>query len=192
MSMWILIFGVFTVIAAGGVVFSRKSLHSALWLVVTLVLVAVHFALLGAEFLAALQMLIYAGAIMVLMVFVIMLLGAEQEVEWGNTKVPAYAGAVFCGAFCGIVFVLGTGITSLPLAKPMPGAVLSGTAAVLGRLLFSEHVYAFELMGVLLFAAIVGAVVLAKEKKRPLAPGRGLRAVREREMEPEELKSSGS
>lgn len=177
------ILGAMTVAAAGGVVFAQKSLYSALSLIATMFFIAVHFALLGAEFLAAVQVMVYAGAIMVLVVFVIMLLGLDMDNDAHRLRIPSYISAVLAALFASAVgFAIhraAGGISKLTavVAEPAHDAASLGNSQTLGRLLFSEYVFAFEVTGVLLLAAIIGAVVLAQDKKRPLAKGRGLSAM---------------
>ena len=180
MTAAMIICGLLTITSAVGVIFSRKALTSALWLIAALVLIAVHFALLGAQFLALLQILIYAGAIMVLMVFVVMLLGTEQGVEWQTFRMPSYVGAALCGLLGGGIIALNRSVESFPLAPPGEGAPVPMNAANLGWEMLTHYLLPFQLIGLLLFAAVVGAVILAKEERRPLAPGRGLRAAQER------------
>ncbi len=178
---------VLTVISALGVVFSQKTLNSALSLVVTLFLVAAHFALLGADFLASLQVMIYAGAIMVLVVFVIMLLGLEQPADGAVFGVPTYIAALFCGLLVGIlIFAISNSfLGALPVTEI---AVTAGTPEAVGNLLLTKYVFPFQLAGLLLLAAVVGAVVLAHEPKRPLAAGRGLAAIRRKYAQSESEK----
>ena len=180
MTTAMLIFGVLTVMAACGVVFSVKTFHSALWLVATLFLIAIHFALLGADFLAALQIMVYAGAIMVLVLFVIMLLGLNEEVDPSRLNFTAYLSAAVTGAFLGVLLF----IVRHPgwLGAQFPTAAVSGSSgspAGVGYLLFTKYLYPFEITSLLLLAAIIGAVILAYEPKRALPPGRGLKAKRQ-------------
>jgi len=172
-------FGILTVITASGVILARSALNSALWLVVTLFLVAVHFALLGADFIAATQVLVYAGAIMVLVVFVIMLIGIDpiprrRLFSLGNT-----ISALVTGGFVGtLVYVAESGFSfPVSLANTEGVADLGSTASV-GKRLFENYLFGFEIASLLLLAAIIGAVVIAKEPKRPFKAGRGLKAVR--------------
>jgi len=178
-----MIFGVMTVLTASGVIFSRKAMHSALFLVATLFLVAFHFALLGADFLAALQVLIYAGAIMVLVIFVIMLLGLreginpEEKISRPDMAIPTVLATIMSGLMLGLlVFAFWQGVTLPEGSEPRE---MVGTAKAIGQVLFTKYLYPFELVSLLLLAAIIGAVVLAFDAKRPLAPGRGLKAMRE-------------
>ena len=173
--------GALTILSACGVVFSHKSLNSALSLVATLFLVSIHFALLGAEFLAALQIMIYAGAIMVLVVFVIMLLGLDKDSEVKPSAAPRIFAAVLAALFACVV---GFGVTHGNLAvsilsqlSPSEAPPVAGTPQEIGKLLYTQYIFAFEITGVLLLAAIIGAVTLAYDPRRPLAKGRGLRAM---------------
>lgn len=187
MNLAMLIFGVLTVLSALGVVCSKKTLYSALWLVVTFFLVAIHYGLLGAHFLATLQILVYAGAIMVLVVFVILLLGLNEKAnEPKALKFPLFLTALLVGAFVGILLVgvlpIATGSSGTYVAHVTPelaGVVLTGTPKEVGIALFGKFLFPFEIVSVLLLAGVIGAVVLAYEPRRRLGPGRGLRAKQE-------------
>lgn len=187
MTIPMLIFGILLLVSAAGVVFAKKPLNSALCLVATLFFVAAHFALIGADFVAALQILIYAGAIMVLVIFVIMLLGVEKD-EGRESFVYACFVSIFVGLFLALL-VVGTSHFSTPLQTS--GLDLGASAAAkldtgakgVGAVLFTKYLYPFEVVSLLLLAAMIGAVVLASEKKRPLPAGRGLSAVRKNEEE---------
>ena len=198
------VFGLLTVCSALGVVFFGKPLYSALSLVLTLFLVAINFALLGAQFLAATQIMVYAGAIMVLVVFVIMLLGLQ--VVTVSEKRSGYRAAALGVS---LVLVLGLGqifryqiipvfsqeslwkpaaaASSIPgssipgssiAAAPAAGE-LQGTTEAVGERMFTKFIYPFEVVSLLLLAAIIGATVIAYEPKRSLPLGRGLRAKQE-------------
>ncbi|MCB0323529.1 MAG: NADH-quinone oxidoreductase subunit J [Bdellovibrionales bacterium] len=173
-AMWI--FGVLTVLSALGVVFAPRPLHSALWLVGTLFFLAVHFALMGADFIAALQVVVYAGAIMVLVVFVIMLLGLDEGPTQNQSRLTLYSGAIFCGLFLGLLLFAFTHQLSFPIGSGVSNGSV-GDPREVGRVLVTDFLYAFEVIALLLFAAIIGAVLLANDRKRPLMPGRGLKAV---------------
>ena len=152
-----------------------KPLNSALCLVSTLYLVAVHFAIQGADFVAALQVLIYAGAIMVLVIFVIMLLGADAEVKEKFLKLHGVIGAALCGIFVSILYVA---FSNMQFPEANSTQSVRGTTEAIGALLFNQFLYPFEIVSLLILAATVGAVLLAQDKKRNLPEGRGLKAVR--------------
>lgn len=173
------VFGIFTVLSSLGVVFSRKPLTSALYLVVTLFLVAVHFALLGAHFIAVIQIMVYAGAIMVLVIFVIMLLGAEPEGTKQRYGISTLFSVVVLGFFLYTVLSSVRSGFKLEVAefiKPQTELLTLGNTEAVGRLLYTKYLFPFELASLLLLAAIIGAVVLALDAKKALPPGRGLRA----------------
>ena len=145
-----------------GVVTFRQPVHAALSLVATLLALAVTYVTLQAHFLAAIQVIVYAGAIMVLFLFVIMLLNVEGQeppphLRW--MRPAAYGGAVLVAA--------GIAITAFVDRSPLPSAgqvaaIQGGSAEQVGTLLFSHYVLAFQLVGVLLLTGIVGAVSLAQ------------------------------
>jgi NADH-quinone oxidoreductase subunit J len=137
----------------------RNPVVNVMSLVVTFFCVAVCYALLAAPFLAAAQILVYAGAILVLFLFVVMLLNAPLPTTDQPRKAQRIVGAA-------AVALVGLGGAALALlVAPAPRApVAEGTAAAIGRLLVGPHLFAFELVSVLLLAALVGAMVLVKRK----------------------------
>jgi len=146
----------------------RSPVASALWLVNTLFNLAAIYVLLDAHFIAAVQVLVYAGAIMVLFLFVIMLLNLDR----GPTDIRGVRGKVVAGV---VGLVLAAELIVLRLAAPpgelqLPaGAVAqsveaSGAVRAVGQPLFQSYLVPFEITSVLLLAAIVGAVVLAKRR----------------------------
>jgi NADH-quinone oxidoreductase subunit J len=165
-------FWIFGVIAMGSALLciTRKNpVASALWLVVTLFSIAALFVLLDAQFLAALQILVYAGAIMVLFLFVIMLLNLGRPGP-SDIKGPLGLGvAVLLGAAL-LLLLQPLTRTTLPSAITLPpGSVpaLQQQQGIVGSVanpLFGAYLIPFEITSVLLLAAIVGAVVLAKRK----------------------------
>jgi NADH-quinone oxidoreductase subunit J len=177
------ILGVLTVLCSIGVVCSKKPLNSALFLVMTLFLVAAHFAVQQAHFLAAVQVLVYAGAIMVLVVFVIMLLGLDSD-EVGNSHwlFRLSASAAVAGFLAILALVVKLGGANV-FDKVIVDAGF-GETKMLGEVLFTKFLFPFELISVLLLSAIIGSVVLAKEAKRGLPKGRGLKA----KQTPEDIK----
>jgi NADH-quinone oxidoreductase subunit J len=138
----------------------RSPIVNVLSLVVTFFCVAVCYALLGASFLAAAQILVYAGAILVLFLFVVMLLNAPEERAAAEPRpVQTVAGfALAAAAAIGGVLLLAAAPSALPSSPP------DGNAIALGRLLVGPYLFAFELISVLLLTALVGALVLVKRK----------------------------
>jgi len=149
------------VASALGLVLRRNPLHGALFLVVNLGCVAVLYLMLGAEFLAAAQVIIYAGAIMVLFVFAIMVLIPGKEETGPDPLRPYRLLALPLGALLllEIVLILRSELLSAPAAARAPGGVAS-----VGRLLFTTYLFPFEVTSVLLLAALVGVLALAKRK----------------------------
>jgi NADH-quinone oxidoreductase subunit J len=152
---------------AFGVIFSRNPVHAALSLVGTLFGIAIHFVNLGAHFLAAVQVVVYAGAIVVLFLFVIMLLGVDRAEQLKTDPLggqrPAAAVVGFVGVLLlGLLAVRGVQVSTGPHSQVgrLDGDVSNIVA--LGRALFTDYVFAFEVTSVLLVIAVVGAVVLAK------------------------------
>lgn len=149
------------------VVTHRNPVYSTMSLVVTLVSLAVLFVLLGAPFIAALQVLIYTGAILVLFLFVIMLLNIGREETGPSTwtsKLPALAAAVIFG---GMVVLFSWRAFSGAAAPPLTGEYVS--FARLARELFDRYLLTFELVGLLLLVAVIAATVVA----RRVEPGEG-------------------
>lgn len=151
------------VVTAVAVVMARDTVNSALFLIVHLLAQAVLFLLLNAQFVAAVQVVVYAGAIMVLFLFVIMMLGIERgedAVEKVRIQRPlALLMGVTLVAIVGIVLSQ----TQLP-QKAFPDEAISANTEAVGRLLFSDYLLAFEITSILLLVAIIGAVVLAQRK----------------------------
>lgn len=158
---------VIVVTGALGVVLFRHPVHSALSLVATLFGVAVLFVAQDAQFLAAVQVIVYAGAIVVLFLFVIMLMGVDQvedlrvEPLTGQRPVAVAAGVALLGLSLVSLFVAG-GVTGAHASLEAPDAARANIAQ-LGGLLFTDYAFAFEITAVLLTIAVVGAVMLARK-----------------------------
>jgi NADH-quinone oxidoreductase subunit J len=139
--------------------FSRSPVTSAMFLVLTMGCLAGLFTLLHAFFLAAVQILVYAGAVMVLFLFVIMLLDLKEEQRRQIKSLSLVAGLVSVGSILAIF------IRSLLAARPGEGAAASmeGATGELGKLLFTKYLLPFEIVSVLLLVAMVGVVLLSKK-----------------------------
>lgn len=156
------------VLFALGVVLARSPVRSALSLVVALFLLAAMFFLLDAHMIAALQVIVYAGAIMVLFLFVIMLLNLQQEpVERARPAQRAIATAFTALFVLAMGLVAWRGLPALP-GPGVEGAVEQafGSTEALAERLFTRHLFAFEVTSVLLLVAIIGAVVVARRLGR--------------------------
>ncbi len=158
-------FGVVAVAAiatAVGLVVRPNPLHGALFLVGNLFCVAVLFLMLGAEFLALAQVIVYAGAIMVLFILAIMLLIPGRAESGPDPLARARRLALPLAAALGLAVVLVASRTGGPAPSAPPGG-----AGAIGRLLFTDYLFPFEVTSLLLLAALVGALTLAK--RRPSA-----------------------
>ncbi|MEA3216498.1 MAG: NADH-quinone oxidoreductase subunit [Acidimicrobiia bacterium] len=163
--------GVILLAGALGVVLLANPVHCALSLVATLFAVAVLFIVQDAQFLAAVQVIVYAGAIVVLFLFVIMLMGIDEaenlDIEPLGGQRPAAHVARVLGLGLTLVVLLAAGSTVTGAANPAT-AIQSDTPNItqLGRLLFSDYVFAFEATAILLTISVVGAVVLGRPPSR--------------------------
>jgi NADH-quinone oxidoreductase subunit J len=148
------------VLGAVSLILQRHPIHSALSLIVVMVALAGLYLLAGAEFVAAVQIIVYGGAIMVLFVFVIMLLNAGEEEHTNFSRLAAYAGIPLAVATGGLI-AAAIARSSLP---PAPAAAVLTSTKSLSMLLFREFVYPFELTSFLILVAILGAIVLAQRE----------------------------
>lgn len=163
MSGVLVIFLVLAAVAVAGAVsliVQKEPIHSALSLIVVMVALAGLYLLMGAEFVAAVQIIVYGGAIMVLFIFVIMLLNAGEEERTNFSKLASYLGIPLALA---ITLMIGAAIAKSSLPPAPQTAELTSTRA-LSHLLFSEFVYPFELTSFLILVAILGAIVLAQRE----------------------------
>ena len=154
------VISVLLVLSSLMVVFLRNVVHCALALVAALFLIAVLFVMLHAPMVGVLQVLVYAGAIMVLFLFVIMFLNPtapepRRKLWWGFGSVAALLLAVSLAALVS---------NGEPPADPVAATEIFGSPEMLGKSLFTEFVLPFEIASVLLLVAIIGAVVLAKRE----------------------------
>jgi NADH-quinone oxidoreductase subunit J len=150
------------VLGAVSLIVQRHPIHSALSLIVVMVALAGLYLLMGAEFVAAVQIIVYGGAIMVLFIFVIMLLNAGEEERTNLSRLAFYAGIPLAVAVTGLI---AAAIVSSRAAAALPAAsgAITDTRA-LSNLLFTEFVYPFELTSFLILVAILGAIVLAQRE----------------------------
>ncbi len=144
----------------------RNPIYSALFLIVTLFALAGHFVLLNAPFIAAVHIIVYAGAIMVLFLFVIMLLDLQsaplREKRGRIFQVMGLLLAVLLLVELGLILKSGAAV-SIAEASTEAGTRVGDTESI-GRLLFTKYLFPFEVASVLLLSAIIGSVILAKRK----------------------------
>lgn len=171
MVTYIFIFlAILAVAAALGMVISRNTVNSALFLVLNMVALAGVYVLLQAHFLAIIQILVYAGAIMVLFLFVIMLLNLDAEESLFTKFRVKYFVAFLLGVtvFSQILYSIG-GVTGMLPEISSAEMTEVGTVEAVGDVLFTTYLLPFEMTAVLLTAAVVGALVIAQLKIKPEA-----------------------
>jgi NADH-quinone oxidoreductase subunit J len=170
------VFGGLTLVGALGVVLSRNPVHSALWLVLTLVSVAVLFLIQDAQLVAAVQVIVYAGAIVVLFLFVIMLLGVDRRETLSEHLRFQRPIAVALGLLVLAEVLLLAGHTWATGAKTQSGVPVTGGGNFgtniqrVARVLFTDFLWPFQLTAVLLVIAVVGSVALAKRSGERAEP----------------------
>jgi NADH-quinone oxidoreductase subunit J len=163
-----LILSLISISTALGMLLSRNAVYSALFLVLNFMTVAVFYLLLGAPFIAMAQVTVYAGAIMVLFLFVIMLLGAEelpkaQVLPWQKFLSRGLAIALAIEA----TFVFLTRARPIgDVAQPDASVNMPANLKALGETLFTQYLLPFEVTSVLLLVAMIGAIVLVRKEKR--------------------------
>jgi NADH-quinone oxidoreductase subunit J len=151
------------VIAALMVVFSKNAVYSVLYLIITFFAIAGHYVLLNAQFLAAVHVIVYAGAIMVLFLYVIMLLDLNEAVERPKTNLLKFAAALSAGSLMLIMIGALRGMETIPAARAVSEDV--GLVSNLGTVLFRDYLLPFEITSILLLTAMVGSVMLGKPEK---------------------------
>ena len=162
-----LVLAVVAVSTAIGMLLSRNAVYSALFLVLNFITVAVFYLLLGAPFIAMAQVTVYAGAIMVLFLFVIMLLGAEAipgRPNWRTFIVPTLLAVILAGEAAYLLIT-----RARPLGQIVPPGETANdplTLQQLGMSLFQDYLLPFEITSVLLLVAMVGAIVLIRKERR--------------------------
>mgnify|MGYP001332021839 FL=1 len=162
------IFAALSVFGALGVLFLKNPIHCALSLVGTFFCLGSIYVMLNAEFVAVIQVLIYAGAIMVLFLFVLMLFSSKDTEMSSNkwTLGKILAGLLSLGIFVQIAYLFtGNELKLGPKGKyPIEVVEDIGSIALIGRLLFTDYILSFEIIVILLLVAVIGAVVIAKRK----------------------------
>lgn len=150
------------VLGALALILQRHPIHSALSLILVMLSLAGLYLLMGAEFVAAVQIIVYGGAVMVLFVFVIMLLNAGEEERTNFSRLASFAGVPLALALAGVI------ATAIARGSGHLSAATNGeltSTRELSKLLFSEFVYPFELTSFLILVAILGAIVLAQREQ---------------------------
>lgn len=174
-----ILFALFSVVAVGAammMILHRNPVYSAIYLIVTLFALAGFYVLLNAPFVASVHVIVYAGAIMVLFLFVIMLLNLKRDPSRERGKVARRAFALLIvvvllveiGVLIGGSFLSGNGTAAQQPAGPASAesgeATFMGSTAMIGKQLFTTYLLPFEIASVLLLVGMIGAVILAKRK----------------------------
>jgi NADH-quinone oxidoreductase subunit J len=158
-----IVFATIAVVSAFSLVLQKHPIASALSLIGVMGSLAVLYLLLGAEFIAMAQMIVYGGAVMVLFVFVIMLLNAGTEKASAKSWFAQIAGLPLLIVFVVVIgFVVRAGFSNLRVVEF--GSWVGGTAERVGQLLFTQYLLPFEVISILILIAILGAVVLARKE----------------------------
>jgi NADH-quinone oxidoreductase subunit J len=152
-----------TLVSAIMVVVVRNPVHSVLYLILTFFTLSAHYVLLNAQFLAAVNIIVYAGAIMVLFLFVIMFLNLREYSAESKTNLVKLGAAVLGGVLL-VLLVAAMRNTQLPPVNPQEYNSQIGMVESLGKVLFRDYLLPFELVTVLFFVAMVGAVMLGKRE----------------------------
>ena len=143
-------------------IYVKNTLHSALFMVMAFIASAILYLLLGCQFLAMLQIIVYAGAVMMLIIFVIMMISLKDEEKLARKTTKTKVAGVLGSILFMMLFILIMGFNSV---KGKMGTLTSiGDAKTIGSLLFTRFLLPFEVASVLLLAAMVGAVMLSKKK----------------------------
>jgi NADH-quinone oxidoreductase subunit J len=151
-----------TLFSAVMVITSKNPVFSVLWLIFTFFTISGHYILLNAQFLAVVNIIVYAGAIMVLFLFVIMLMNLSKESEPRKSKWLKLAGAVAGGSLL-LVLIAALRTTEQQMTQLVTGDI--GLIKNLGKVLFTEYIIPFEISSILFLSAMVGAVVLGQRER---------------------------
>ncbi|MFC8825282.1 NADH-quinone oxidoreductase subunit J [Streptomyces sp. NPDC057137] len=177
---WIL--GTVAVIGALCTILMRRAVHSALCLAGTMIILAVFYLANGAYFLGIVQIVVYTGAIMMLFLFVVMLVGVTAADSLTETIKGQRWWAAACGLGFGVLLIAGIGNASLTTFTGLGVANAGGNVEGLAALIFTKYVFAFEITGALLITASVGAMVLTHRERTE-------RALTQREMSEQRIRS---
>ena len=168
MSITVILFWFLTVLALGSaimVITSKSPVHSILALIVTFFAISGHYILMNAQFLAIVNIIVYAGAIMVLFLFVVMLMNLNAAAEPQKNRLLQFAGLISGGClFLVIIAALMRSDTASPAMQMNEGD--SGLIKNLGMALFKDYLVPFEISSVLFLSAMIGAVVIGKKDKQ--------------------------
>jgi NADH-quinone oxidoreductase subunit J len=153
----------FAIISAIMVLISKNPIHSVLWLILVFFAISGHYILLNAQFLAIVNIIVYAGAIMVLFLFVIMLMNLKKDKEPQKQNILKFIGVIAGGSFLQLMVAL---VKQTPQIQGKEVLMKEGSIGLihpLGQALFGSYVVPFEISSVLFLSAMVGAVIIGKK-----------------------------
>jgi NADH-quinone oxidoreductase subunit J len=153
----------FAIVSAAMVLISKNPIHSVLWLILVFFAISGHYILLNAQFLAIVNIIVYAGAIMVLFLFVIMLMNVKKDKEPQKQHVVKFIGVVAGGSFLTLLIALVKQTSQLQGKTVLLKEGTIGLIHPLGKALFSDYAVPFEISSVLFLSAMVGAVIIGKK-----------------------------
>jgi NADH-quinone oxidoreductase subunit J len=153
----------FAIVSATMVLVSKNPIHSVLWLILVFFAISGHYILLNAQFLAIVNIIVYAGAIMVLFLFVIMLMNVKSDQEPQKKLLIKFIGVLSGGSFLTLLIALVKQTAQLQGKQVLMKEGSIGLIHPLGKALFSDYVLPFEISSVLFLSAMVGAVIIGKK-----------------------------
>lgn len=158
---WVL--SIVVLFSAVMVVVNKNPVYSVLWLIIVFFCISGHYLLLNAQFLAIVNIIVYAGAIMVLFLFVIMLMNLNKDTEPQKSKWLKLVGAISGGC---LLFVLVAALRDIDIKKQISESTTGDIGLIqnLGKILFNEYVVPFEISSILFLSAMVGAVIIGKKE----------------------------
>jgi NADH-quinone oxidoreductase subunit J len=182
------------VLAAVMIVLSRKAVHSALWMATTMIILAVFFIMQGGIFLGVVQVVVYTGAVMMLFLFVLMLVGVDASDSFVETLRAQRVAAILLAAGVGSLLVAGVSRSTFPEAPGVGPAndAAGGHVEAIAEAIFTRYVFTFEVVSIVLITAAVGAMALThKERLTARKPQRVLAVERVRSSHPTPYPSPG-
>ena len=166
MSVTVILFWFLTVLALGSavmVITSKHPVHSILSLIITFFAISGHYILLNAQFLAIVNIIVYAGAIMVLFLFVVMLMNLDASAEPQKNRILQFAGLISGGSLF-LIMVAALLRSAIASSQVQMNSGDAGLIKNLGKALFNDYLVPFEISSVLFLSAIIGAVVVGKKE----------------------------
>jgi NADH-quinone oxidoreductase subunit J len=186
------LFATLTIASAVAVIFARNPVHSVLWLIVAFFNAAGLMLLLGAEFIAMLLVIVYVGAVAVLFLFVVMMLDIDfASLRTGFTKNLPFGIIIALVLLAEIVIAVSAWQAGPTMSGRHVAATSQPNIVALGQLLYSRYLFAFELAGLILLVAMVGAIVLTHRKRKDTRPQKASHQIRRRPQDAVRLTQPG-